>query len=388
MEKCLRRVTIGCAIAAALSTTALADDTCNGLIHIDYVGAPAVSNIGDTLDVKITFGTGSIQGGTKLTLTSFQLNLDCNSDFALSPPCVDEGAVIEYEGDASLSTDCPGVAFGSNVPGGGSAPNVISFTATPALDIPADQPTLPGFCSVSFKVKVLAPSSDGTPEAIEELAGYDIAACDNGVLLSGGFQTSAIGVPPPTTTTTTTTSTTTIETTTTTTTTSTTTTSTTTTTTSTTTTTTVALFTRTPGFWKNRPEITLLVITNAGGLTVCGQPIINVAIDDARSAIEAMCVKIEGIQRRQLARQLMAASLNVAAGGAPFPQLAACNAICANPASPDAAVTGCINDADAYNNSGDKIGLPFDPGSANSKPCKLAQNTDCVIIDPPTCAAP
>jgi hypothetical protein len=150
----------------------------------------------------------------------------------------------------------------------------------------------------------------------------------------------------------------------------------------------VKLFTRTPGFWKNRPEITLLVLTNAGGLTVCGQQIINVAIDDARSALEAMCVTVEGDQRLQLARQLMAASLNVAAGGASFPSLAACNAVCADPASTDAAITACIDSTNAYNNSGDNVNLPFDPGSANSAPCKLAQGNDCFIIDPPSCAAP
>ena len=84
----------------------------------------------------------------------------------------------------------------------------------------------------------------------------------------------------------------------------------------------------------------------------------------------------------------MAASLNVAAGGAPFPPLAACNAICADPASTDAAITGCINSINAYNNSGDNVPLPFDPGSANSTPCKMAQGNGCYIIDPPSCALP
>src|SRR5262249_18432633 len=81
---CLRRGLVGCAMAALLATAAVTDDTCNGLIHIGYVGAPPVSNIGDTVDVKITLGTGSIQGGKKLTLTSFQFDLDCNADFALT----------------------------------------------------------------------------------------------------------------------------------------------------------------------------------------------------------------------------------------------------------------------------------------------------------------
>lgn len=369
-KELLKRSLIGLALAAVLPTAALASDTCNGFVEINYVGAPPVSNIGDVLRMRISLGTGTILGGTKLTIDSFQLNLDCNSNFQLTPPCTDEGAIMEYEGDATITTTCPvawstGHAVSPN-------PNEVIFTATPLLDIPAGNATPPGFCDVEFDVKVLATSIDATPGVIEQLVAYNIAECDNGVLVSGGFQTSDIPVPAPTTTTTTTTTTST----------------TTTTTTTSTTTTTLALFTRTPGFWKNRPEISLLVITNAGGLTVCGQPIINVAIDDARSALEAMCVDVGGVKKRQLARQLMAASLNVAAGGAPFPLLAACNAVCADPAATDDAVTDCINDTDDYNNSGENVGLPFDPGSANSAPCKMAKNNDCFIIDPPSCAAP
>src|SRR5262249_44592225 len=177
MKRFLGRGLLGCVVAVMVSTAAVADDTCNGLIHIAYVNAPPVSDIGDVVDVKITFGTGSIQGGTKLTLKSLRFDLDCNANFALTPPCTDEGAKIEYEGDSFISTDCGGgVTFTSNVAAGGSVTNELILTASPALDIPADVPTLPGFCSVTFRVKVLAPSMDITPDAIEELVGYDIAA--------------------------------------------------------------------------------------------------------------------------------------------------------------------------------------------------------------------
>src|SRR5262249_29255153 len=66
MKTILQRGLLGLAVAAAFPTAALADDTCNGFINIDYVNGLPVNNIGDTVDVKITFGTGSIQGGTKL----------------------------------------------------------------------------------------------------------------------------------------------------------------------------------------------------------------------------------------------------------------------------------------------------------------------------------
>lgn len=103
---------------------------------------------------------------------------------------------MEYEGDASITTNC-GVSWNSNVAGGSSGINQLIFTASPHLDIPANTPTLPGFCFVRFDVKVLGLSTDKTPNETEELVGYDVAQCDNGVLLSGSFQTSSITTPSP-----------------------------------------------------------------------------------------------------------------------------------------------------------------------------------------------
>jgi len=146
----MKRTLLGLALLVAMTGRSWADDTCNGFINIDYVGTPPLNNIGDTVDVKITFGTGNIQSGTKLTITSFQHNLDCNSNFALTPPCHDEGAIIAYEGDASIddptvnANPCPGVTWTTNVPGGGFAINQVIFTASPALDIPANVPTCRG----------------------------------------------------------------------------------------------------------------------------------------------------------------------------------------------------------------------------------------------------
>ena len=190
---CLQGV-CGLMVLGLLPASAVANDTCNGLINVDYVGAPPVTPIGDTVDLEIRFGTGSIQGGTSLTLERFALDLDCNASFPLTPPCTDEGPLVQYEGDATISSNCPGIVWTT-----GHAvspnPNRVMFTASPALVIPANQPTLPGFCSITFRVRVLGSSVDVTPGKIEQLVGYDVAACDNGVLLSGGFQTSAIETP-------------------------------------------------------------------------------------------------------------------------------------------------------------------------------------------------
>src|SRR5262249_32516829 len=204
MEKLLKRALIGLAFTAVFSTAALAVDTCNGFVHINYV-----SHVGDVVRMQVSLGTGSIQGGTKLTIESLQLFLDCNANFPLTPPCMDEGAVIEYEGDGTITTTCadPGpipIAWSSNVSGGGSAINQITCRAPPAPDIRAGSTTPPGAGDLEFDVKVIGPDTDGDGK-IEQLVGYDIAKCDNGVLVSGGFQTSDL---PPTTTTTTTTTTT------------------------------------------------------------------------------------------------------------------------------------------------------------------------------------
>ena len=146
------------------------------------------------------------------------------------------------------------------------------------------------------------------------------------------------------------------------------------------------LFTRTVGFWQNHPTLTDSFLP----VTVCGVTITNVDVDNAHSALEAMCGPTVGEQRFQCCRQLTAAALNAAAGGAVFPDLASCNAICGNPNSPDADVSTCEGDADAFNNSGDNVTLPFQPGNANSGPCENdtpnAKDTACQIINPAVCA--
>jgi hypothetical protein len=125
-------------------------------------------------------------------------------------------------------------------------------------------------------------------------------------------------------------------------------------------------------------------------LTVCGVSITNVDVDNAHSALEAMCGPDQGTDRFQCCRQLMAASLNGAAGGAQFADLAACNAICGDPNSSAADIATCEGEADAFNGSGDNVNLPFSPGSANSGPCENdnpnAKTTACRIIDPTACA--
>ena len=112
-------------------------------------------------------------------------------------------------------------------------------------------------------------------------------------------------------------------------------------------------FTRTPGFYKNRPVITLAILNGAGGLDVCGVHITNVDVDSASSALEAMCVSIEGTTKLQLARSLMAAALTQAAGGATFGGFALCDGVCQDPAASKDEISACIKVAGAFNGSGD-----------------------------------
>jgi hypothetical protein len=155
----------------------------------------------------------------------------------------------------------------------------------------------------------------------------------------------------------------------------------------TTTTTLVELFTRTLGFYKNHPDITQAILSGAGGLTVCGHEITDVMIDDAHSAIEALCTEIHGDQQTELLRQLLTAALTMAAGGSSFGDYAACDAVCRDPNASTMALAGCVDDTDAFNQSGDNVTAPFDPpGAAQAGPCQAAFETPCEVLTPGSCA--
>ena len=147
-------------------------------------------------------------------------------------------------------------------------------------------------------------------------------------------------------------------------------------------------FTRTVGFYKTHPAITESILSSHGPLTVCGQVVLDVDIGHAHSALEIMCVTPQGDVRLQLARQLMAAALTQAAGGAPI-DLGPCEAVCANAAATDIELSSCVDAIDGYNQSGDNVAAPWGmPASADPRPCDLAANTPCTIVAPQDCTAP
>src|SRR5438128_2711389 len=116
--------------------------TCNGLLTIDYIAGPNFGTPGDIMRVRLTLGTGSIQGGTKLTVNRLRFDLDCNSDFTLGIPCTDEGMIVEYEGDSTIATTC-GVTWTTGR-GVSDTPNEVVFTPNMPVTIPAGQSIPPG----------------------------------------------------------------------------------------------------------------------------------------------------------------------------------------------------------------------------------------------------
>src|SRR5262245_34247686 len=180
-----------------LAGRAQATEECNGFIDISYPGAAIINNIGDKLTVEIHLGAGTITGGPAnvLDITSFGFDLSCVDPPGPLPHCTSEGPVISYDGDASITHNCPGTVTTNNS-GGGANPSHLVFTFTPMLSIPHDTPIPPDFCDFFFTETILAQSTNSTG-VIEQVIGYDIAECDNGVLLSGGFQTGSIPVAAP-----------------------------------------------------------------------------------------------------------------------------------------------------------------------------------------------
>src|SRR5262249_37419224 len=128
------------ALTLAFPRPGRAANTCNGIFTIDYVAGPEFAVPGDVVRVRLTLGTGSIQGGTNLRIHRLRFDLDCNNNFPLGLPCTDETMKVEYEGDGTITTTCgvgwtTGHAVSAN-------PNEVVFTPSVGVNIPATQ-TIP-----------------------------------------------------------------------------------------------------------------------------------------------------------------------------------------------------------------------------------------------------
>jgi len=92
--------------------------------------------VGDKVTVKLDLGAGTITGGPMniLTITSVRFDMACSVPPLPAPLCVNEGPVISYDGDSSITTNCPGGPgqWTSTNPGGGETKALI-FTAVPPV---------------------------------------------------------------------------------------------------------------------------------------------------------------------------------------------------------------------------------------------------------------
>src|ERR1044072_5928733 len=91
--------------------------TCNTLLTIDATsGANFLnpgSDPGDEAPVTLSLGTGSIVGGTQVTISRLRYELDCNGNNALGIPCTDQGTIFSYEGDSTIvagGMSCSGIS--------------------------------------------------------------------------------------------------------------------------------------------------------------------------------------------------------------------------------------------------------------------------------------
>ncbi len=183
-----------------LSTRANAA-SCNAFVAIG-VSPPGTVAVGGTKTITITMSTDGIDTGTHVTVNRVKYDLDCDANFALGIPCTDQGDVFSYVGDGSITTTCGGgITWSSNIPGGGSTPNQVVLTPSPALQIPTNS----AGCSVSFDVMLDSPGNDtdGTPLQTEVVAGWQTstndAVCDTTpTLTSGGNNSASIDIPAPT----------------------------------------------------------------------------------------------------------------------------------------------------------------------------------------------
>src|SRR5206468_2787982 len=201
-------------LAVGLASTAHAQD-CNGALNITIPSPKAVPptgpflNVGDSTTVKLNLGSGTISGGTEITLRRLRYELDCNHSFALGVPCTDQGTIMSYDFTQTVASggalvQCQGRTWTATA---GSSANEVIFTPDTPIVLPPEQSASPTLnnCFISFQVKLESlepssgPNSDDTPEKVEVVAGFSTvlsgghadAECDNGGA-SGVSQSSGI----------------------------------------------------------------------------------------------------------------------------------------------------------------------------------------------------
>src|SRR5438094_840230 len=213
---CSTTITQGC--GTSFDAACPAGETCKTFNFVDP-GDPEKDGA-DQLRISLAVGTSTITGPAgapnQMTLHKVRFDLDCVANSGgngTNSLCMDQGDVVEYMGDTTISTDCPGVTWTSSQPLGGVGANEVAFTPSAAIVIPQScapsqqsPPPACGGCKVEFGVRVVhqePAGSDTTPQLVEEAAGYiqgqGDAVCNEGLtgsLQSGSTQTANIPICP------------------------------------------------------------------------------------------------------------------------------------------------------------------------------------------------
>src|SRR5438105_5236831 len=205
-------------LVVGFAATAHAQD-CNGALNITIPSPMAVPptgpylNVGDSTTVKLNLGSGTISGGTAITIRHLRYELDCNHLFALGVPCTDQGTIMSYDftqtvASAGALAQCQGLTWTATA---GSSANEVIFTPSTPIVLGPEVSASPilNNCFISFQVKLESleptsgPDSDDTPQKVEVVAGFSTvianghadAECDNGGA-SGVSQSSGIFICP------------------------------------------------------------------------------------------------------------------------------------------------------------------------------------------------
>jgi hypothetical protein len=168
---------------AATAGPALADPTssCQIQLGLDYLSGQNEVVPGDIVRARLTLGTGAIQGGTTLTIEALRYFLQCDAGASRLLPCEQDGSVVAYVGDETITTTCESVAW-STRHSASPRPNQVVFTPSAPLEIPANSPA---FCELEFDVRILRHGRDSSPDVTDQVAGLGFSrrdgGCDNGL---------------------------------------------------------------------------------------------------------------------------------------------------------------------------------------------------------------
>jgi hypothetical protein len=171
------------ALFAAMPGWSLGDvgETCQIQLSLDYLAGKTEAVPGDLVRTRITLGTGAIQGGTTLTVEVLRYFLQCDADASRLLPCDQDGAIVAYGGDETITTSCEGISW-STAHSASARPNQVVFAPSAPLAIPANTPA---FCELEFDVRILGHGRDSSPRMTDQVAGLGFnrrdGECDNGV---------------------------------------------------------------------------------------------------------------------------------------------------------------------------------------------------------------